>query len=100
MHALTSSHYSGGDGGQLFKVKTRSSTIFCLRCMDVPPDSSMSNAAVRIVAIVEGPTELPNWDGVLGELVDDFVRHDPSRGVHCCAVTLRPRSPQVRHDAA
>ena len=90
---------AGGDGGQLFKIKTHSSVLFCLRCMDVAPDGSMSNSAVRIVAIVEGPKELPNWDGVLSELVDDFHRHDPSRGVHFSQLSHARGRIQLFHDA-
>ena len=72
---------SGGDAGSVWDKVPHSSSLIGMRLLDVAEDRLGRRDAWRPFLCVEGPDELPTWGSVLEDLVDDFARHDPSKGV-------------------
>lgn len=69
--------YTGADGGNVYKLRTASTTIVGVRRYDLEHTVSARCFSWQPLIVLAGPTEPKHLESILEPTVDFFVKHDP-----------------------
>lgn len=68
---------AGADGGNIFKLRTSSTTIVGIRRHDLDITKNATAMAWQVWMVLEGPSEPTHFECIMRPGMEFFAKHDP-----------------------